>query len=73
MYGLDDPALFQNTFDILLKDDQELEVGSVTCRVVHLPGHTPDHVGYVCGGAIFTGDSIFNVRAGCCLHYVSAY
>lgn len=28
---------------------------------MHLPGHTPDHVGFVIGKAVFTGDSIFNV------------
>lgn len=63
MYGFDDPALFEDTFDIYLQDEQELHLGGLTCRVVHLPGHTPDHVGYVFGSAIFTGDSIFNVRA----------
>ena len=27
-----------------LKDDQELTVGNVTLRIVHTPGHTPEHV-----------------------------
>lgn len=61
MYGFDDPALLDKSFDIYLRDDEEFKLGELTCRVVHLPGHTPDHVGYVIGKAIFTGDSIFNV------------
>ena len=61
VYGFDDAALLENAFDIYLKDDEEFKLGELTARVVHLPGHTPDHVGYVIGKAIFTGDSIFNV------------
>lgn len=56
---------FMNTFDILLKDDDEFKVGELTCRVLHLPGHTPDHVGYAIGESVFTGDSIFNVSLRC--------
>lgn len=61
IYGLDDPALFEKTFDCYLKDDEQFELGRLSCRVMHLPGHTPDHVGYMIGKAVFTGDSIFNV------------
>jgi len=64
LYGLDDPALLDNTFDIYFKDDEEFNFGSLSCKVVHLPGHTPDHVGYVVGKAIFAGDSIFNPDVG---------
>ena len=62
MYGLDDAALFDSSFDVYFKDDEEFKLGALSCRVVHLPGHTPDHIGYVFGKAVFTGDSIFNVR-----------
>lgn len=62
VYGYDDPAVFENTFDHYFKDDETFKLGDLSCQVVHLPGHTPDHVGYVIGKAIFTGDSIFNVR-----------
>ncbi|PSS37818.1 hypothetical protein PHLCEN_2v286 [Hermanssonia centrifuga] len=64
VYGFDNPAFFQNTFDIYFEDDFEFALGGTTCRVMHLPGHTPDHIGYVLGGAIFTGDSIFNPDVG---------
>ncbi|SJK97644.1 related to metallo-beta-lactamase domain protein [Armillaria ostoyae] len=58
IYGLGRSA-FDTTFDIFLKDDEEFPVGNLTCRVIYLPGHTPDHIGYVVGKAVFTGDSIF--------------
>lgn len=61
IYGLDDLALFQGVFDTLFQDEQAIKVGSYEGKVMHLPGHTPDHVGYVIGKAVFTGDSIFNV------------
>ena len=65
IYGLDDPGVFDGVFDILFGDDEPITVGSFTGKVIHLPGHTPDHVGYVIGKAVFTGDSIFNVRGIC--------
>jgi len=65
VYGFEnDLGLFQNTFDKYLEDDYEFGLGQIKCKVIHLPGHTPDHVGYVCGKAIFTGDSIFNPDIG---------
>src|ERR1700755_1693511 len=39
-------------------------IGSIQARVIYLPGHTPDHVGYVIGSNVFTGDSIFNPDVG---------
>lgn len=61
VYGHDDPHIFSDSFDVYWKDDEEFKLGRYSCSVIHLPGHTPDHVGYVFGSAIFTGDSIFNV------------
>lgn len=60
VYGLDG-NIFTRTFDVYFDDDEEFNIGNVVCRAIHLPGHTPDHLGYVMGKAIFTGDSIFNV------------
>ncbi|KAG6842089.1 hypothetical protein C0991_002743 [Blastosporella zonata] len=57
-YGID-PHSLENAFDILLEDDEEFQLGDISCKVIHLPGHTPDHVGYVLGKNVFTGDSIF--------------
>lgn len=60
VYGFDASSL-DNTFDVYFEDEEEFDVGNLKCRVIHLPGHTPDHVGYVIGNSIFTGDSIFLV------------
>ena len=39
VYGYDDATVFENTFDVYLKDDEEFALGDTKCRVVHLPGH----------------------------------
>lgn len=41
---------YQGVFDVLWEDDAVFEVGSLRGRVLHLPGHTEDHVGYWIGG-----------------------
>lgn len=60
LYGFSEPDL-KNTFDILLQDDEKFQLGNLSCHVLHLPGHTPDHIGYVISKSVFTGDSIFLV------------
>ena len=43
-----------------LDDGQELRVGSVPVRVVHTPGHRPEHCAFVVGEQlVLTGDSLF--------------
>ncbi|KAI0958440.1 hypothetical protein AcV7_004263 [Taiwanofungus camphoratus] len=63
VYGFEQSA-FEKTFDCFFQDDEEFKLGNLSCRVLHLPGHTPDHVGYLIGKAVFTGDSIFNPDVG---------
>lgn len=41
---------YQGVFDKLYEDDEEFKVGEITAAAVHLPGHTPDHMGYKIGG-----------------------
>jgi glyoxylase-like metal-dependent hydrolase (beta-lactamase superfamily II) len=41
---------YKGVFDKLFDDDESFEIGSLTATVMHLPGHTPDHLGYVIGG-----------------------
>jgi hypothetical protein len=36
-------------FDKLFDDDEVFRIGDVEAKAVHLPGHTPDHLGYVIG------------------------
>ncbi len=43
-----------------LTDGQELTVGDVTIRVLHTPGHRPEHCAYIVNDQIaLTGDSLF--------------
>jgi hydroxyacylglutathione hydrolase len=43
-----------------LEDGQVLEVGAVSIRVVHTPGHRPEHCAFVVDGRlVLTGDSLF--------------
>ncbi|KAB8220925.1 beta-lactamase-like protein [Aspergillus novoparasiticus] len=62
-YGVPADEL-DNAFDHLLEDNETFPIGNLTAKVLHLPGHTPDHVGYLIGSNVFTGDSIFNPDVG---------
>lgn len=53
-----------NAFDYTLDDEETFLVGKIEARVIHLPGHTPDHIGYIIGSNVFVGDSIFNPDVG---------
>jgi glyoxylase-like metal-dependent hydrolase (beta-lactamase superfamily II) len=44
------PAEYESAFDHLFQDDEKFEIGCLSVEVMHLPGHTPDHVGYRIGG-----------------------
>ena len=46
-------------FGHLFKDGDIFQVGSLTARVMHVPGHTPACVAYVIGDAAFVGDTLF--------------
>jgi len=62
-YGIESSEV-TNVFDKLFEDNEEFAIGTLTAKVLHLPGHTPDHVGYLIGENVFTGDSIFNPDVG---------
>ncbi|KAJ7497290.1 Metallo-hydrolase/oxidoreductase [Mycena latifolia] len=63
VYGFESSS-FVDAFDLLFRDDEQFSLGNLNCRVMHLPGHTPDHVGYIIGQSVFTGDSIFQPDVG---------
>ncbi|MBT8076182.1 MAG: MBL fold metallo-hydrolase [Gammaproteobacteria bacterium] len=46
-------------FDRLLDDGDLLELGAMSIRVIHTPGHTPACVTYVADDAAFVGDTLF--------------
>lgn len=52
---------WDGAFDKYWEDNERFMIGSLECSVVHLPGHTPDHVGYMCGEGLFVGDTLFYV------------
>lgn len=46
-------------FDSLLVEGDLLEVGTMTIRVMHTPGHTPACLTFVAGNCAFIGDTMF--------------
>lgn len=46
-------------FDHLFKDGEEFQIGEMTARVMHTPGHTPACITYLVGDAAFVGDTLF--------------
>lgn len=50
-------------FDHLFVDDEAFSIGSLACRALHTPGHTPACMAYVIGDgqdtAAFVGDTLF--------------
>jgi glyoxylase-like metal-dependent hydrolase (beta-lactamase superfamily II) len=51
-------------FDRLLDEGDELPIGDLRARVMHLPGHTQACVAYKVGDAVFIGDTIFPPDVG---------
>jgi hydroxyacylglutathione hydrolase len=45
--------------DRLLAEGDEIAIGRTSLRVIHIPGHTPGSIGFVQGGFLFSGDTIF--------------
>ena len=41
---------YEGVFDHLFEDDETFSIGELTAKVMHLPGHTPDHIGYHIAG-----------------------
>lgn len=41
---------YKGAFDELLDDDERFSLGELQVTALHLPGHTPDHMGYMIGG-----------------------
>lgn len=62
-YGVPKNEL-EHAFDYLFDDNEKFYIGEILAQALHLPGHTPDHSGYLIGSNVFTGDSIFNPDVG---------
>lgn len=48
-YGVPEEQ-YEVVFDHLLEDDETFMIGNIQATAMHLPGHTPDHMGYKVGG-----------------------
>lgn len=46
-------------FDHVFETNESFALGALTGKALHVPGHTPDHLCYSIGDAVFVGDSIF--------------
>jgi sulfur dioxygenase len=44
--------------DVLLRDGQQIQLGSQAIEVLHTPGHTDGDISYRIDGAVFTGDAL---------------
>jgi glyoxylase-like metal-dependent hydrolase (beta-lactamase superfamily II) len=62
LYGLD--AEPSPAPDRLLRDGDEVACGTLRCRVIHLPGHSPGGVALHCGDHLFCGDVLFAGSVG---------
>ncbi|KAJ5525601.1 hypothetical protein N7494_012251 [Penicillium frequentans] len=62
-YGIQSEE-YKTVFDKLFEDDESFQIGNLTAKAIHLPGHTPDHLGYQIGDNVFCGDSLFHADIG---------
>jgi glyoxylase-like metal-dependent hydrolase (beta-lactamase superfamily II) len=51
-------------FDVLLADGDSIQIGGLSGRALHTPGHTPACMTYVLGDAVFVGDTLFMPDGG---------
>lgn len=60
-YGVPEKE-YKTVFDKLFADDETFSIGGLEASTTHLPGHTPDHLGYKIGGK----SEINPLRIHCC-------
>lgn len=58
IHPLDAPATAIQRFDAI-GDGEEIEIGAVSLRAVHTPGHTPGSMCFLGEGLLFSGDTLF--------------
>jgi glyoxylase-like metal-dependent hydrolase (beta-lactamase superfamily II) len=54
-----DTPVDASQFDVLFKDGQSFQIGTVDVKVMFTPGHTPACACYLVEDAVFVGDTIF--------------
>lgn len=55
----DDFPVDGRQFDLLLDEGQALGFGALQVQAIHTPGHTPAHMSWQIGDAVFLGDTLF--------------
>ncbi len=50
--------------DRLLAETDTVQVGGLTFRILHTPGHTPGGISLLCDGHVFVGDTLFAGSVG---------
>lgn len=64
VYGAAADASFARHFDRLLANGERMSVGDLEIEILATPGHTVDHLSYIVGDAVFTGDTLFMPDSG---------
>lgn len=64
VFNLNDLNTTGSDFDILLKEGEVLQAGSLKIKTLFTPGHTPACASYLIEDAIFTGDALFMPDSG---------
>ncbi len=52
------------TADVLLEGGEPVEVAGIAFDTLHVPGHSPGHLAFAAGGALFSGDVVFAGSVG---------
>jgi len=50
--------------DIAVKDGDLIDIGSLKVKIIHTPGHCPDHICLLVDGKLLTGDTLFVGECG---------
>ncbi len=59
-----DTAMDGSQFDCLFEDGDTFQIGELSGRVMHTPGHTPACASYYIEDAVFVGDTLFAPDGG---------
>jgi hydroxyacylglutathione hydrolase len=62
LYGMPDYEVPR--IDAFVVDGQEINVGNITFKVIHTPGHSKGSVCYLVKGILFSGDTLFADSVG---------
>ena len=50
--------------DMVVDDGDTIDIGDLSFKVIHTPGHSPDGISIYGHGVVFSGDTLFNLGIG---------